>query len=243
MAEAAPYLFDRMFEVSNTGADISEATAAEKMREEWERKMADACIKSFEEGQAAGETETLQRIEAETLEQVKLVVSSAQKMLSAVERECDQIHRDSIQIASMAAELLAGELLARHPTINAEALFSEALEHARNAPHIAISVNDAHAGKVQDVVTVAAIEQGFAGKVVVLGDPETETGDCALQWADGGISINTEKIRSEIRKVVRAHLDRLPGGHDNAQSTQTKVQDDQSNVTASEPGAGSGERS
>lgn len=242
MAEAAPYLFDRMFEVSNTGADISEASAAEKMREEWERKMADACIKSFEEGQAAGEAETLQRIEAETLEQAKQLVAAAQKMIRTVESECDQIRRDSIEIAGMVADLLAGELISRHPTLNTEALFREALEHASDAPHIAITVNDAHAEEIQKAVTAQSAERGFTGKLIVLGDPETKTGDCALQWADGGISIDSDKVRGEIMKLVRNHLDRMPGPQENAESGAA-THTEQSIATESEPDAGSGERS
>lgn len=240
MAETAPYLFDRMFEVSSSGADISEASAAEKMRDEWERKMADACISSFEEGQAAGEAETLQRLEAETLEQTKQLVSRAHKIMGTIERECDSIRRNSIEIATVAADLLASELIARHPTLNTEALFRDALEHANEAPHIAITVNDAHAEQIQTIITRIASERGFAGKLVVLGDPETTAGDCSLQWADGGVTVNSDKIRAEILKLVRKHLDQLPEAS-KAASPAPVTDTEQSIVTASDAESGSGE--
>jgi len=58
-------------------------------------------------------------------------------------------------------------------------------------------------------VTSIADERGFTGKIIVLGDPETKKGDCALQWADGGITLDFEKTSRKISQLVRRHLDRL----------------------------------
>ena len=240
MAEAAPYLFDRMFEVTSKGTETTEAAAALKLKEEWERKMADACVKSFEEGQATGEAEALNRLEAETLEQVKQFVGSAQKILGEVEKECDLIRKNAIEIASMTANLLARELISRHPTLNTEVLFRDALEHAGSVPHIAVTVNDAHAQAVQATVTAIAAERGFGGKIVVLGDPETRIGDCSLQWADGGIAIDTEKTQAAVLSLIRNHLDRLTARPASEQA-QSVDQTDDPILTASEPEAGSGE--
>jgi len=239
MAEAAPYLFDRMFEVAPNGSDISDVTAAEKMRDEWERKMADACCKSFEEGQEAGQAEAYQKLEAETLEQTKQLVSTAGKIFSAVERECNQIRNNAIEIAQMTADHLAGELISRHPTLNTEALFRDALEYAGDAPHIAITVNDAHAEKVQQAVTNLAAEQGFTGKLVVLGDPETKVGNCALQWADGGSAFDADRTRNAIAKLVRQHLEmnsNKSAGRECDATAQTKQSIESTSGSDSGPG-------
>lgn len=241
MAEAAPYLFDRMFEVSNKGSESAEAAAAAKREEEWERKMADACLKSFEEGEAAGKAEALQQLEAETLQQVNAVLDASQKILGAVERECDQVRRNAIGIAQAVAELLAGELISRHPELNTEALFSDALEYAGDAPHIAVTVNDAHAERVQTIVTKLAAERGFDGKIVVLGDPETAVGDCSLQWADGGVALETDKLRAAIAGLVRSHLDRIAGGRPPHDQQQAESQAEDPIETEPEPDAGPGE--
>lgn len=240
MAEAAPYLFDRTFEVTSKGSESAEASAALKLQEDWERKLADACCKSFEEGEAAGKAEALRQLEAETLEQVKQLVTGADKIFRAVDSECEQVRRNAIEIASTAAELLSGELISRHPTLNTEALFRDALEHACDAPHIAITVNDAHADQIQKTVAAVSAERGFAGKLVVIGDPETKIGDCSLQWADGGIALDTGKTRAEIHKLVRNHLDRPTNGseavqHDPATRAEPSI------VTASALEAGSGD--
>lgn len=209
MAEVAPYLFDRAFEVTKSGSDASEATARAKLKEEWEKKMADACLKSFEEGQEVGKAEALQQLEAETLEQVTSLIGSAQKIMDAVEAECNQIRRNAIEIGVTAAKLLADELISRNPALSVEALFADALEYAGDAPHIAVTVNDACAERIQQIVTKVAAERAYTGKVVVLGDPETKTGDCSLQWADGGVAVDRERIESTLSGLVRKHLDRI----------------------------------
>jgi len=241
MAEAAPYLFDRMFEASNKGSESAEAAAAAKREEEWERKMADACLTSFEEGQAAGRAEAMQQLEAETLQQVNAVLDASKKILGAVERECSQTRRNAIKIAQAAADLLAGELISRHPELNAEALFRDALEYAGDAPHIAITVNDAHAERVQAIVTKLAAERGFDGKIVVLGDPETAVGDCSLQWADGGVALETDKLRKAIAHLVRNHLGRIAGSEPPGDQQQAERQAENQIETEPAPDAGPGE--
>lgn len=244
MAEAARYMFDRAFDIPARGSEPEEAAAA--------RKMAEACCTAYEEGQADGEANALKRIEAETLEQVKVLIGSAQKLLGAVEGECSQIRRDAMELANMTASLLAGELIARHPTLNPESLFREALEHIGDAPHIAVTVNDAHAAMVQSAVSAIAAERGFTGKIVVLGDPETKFGDCSLQWADGGIALDFEKTLKDIRAIVRRHLDRLTAEEPAVSSiaadagtpdahTDTAPDNNTGTETASAPPAGSGE--
>lgn len=209
MAEAAPYMFDRSFDAPTKGTEPEEAVAARKMKEEWERKMAEACCSAFEEGQAQGKAEALQSIEEATRAETGVLLESALKLQGIVKQECNHIRRNAIELASITAKLLAEELIAQSPSLKLEKLFTDALEHLNEAPHIAITVNDALAESVQKSVTAIASDRGFAGKIVVLGDPETTKGDCALQWADGGISLDFKKTSTEISRLVRRHLDRL----------------------------------
>ncbi len=212
MAEAARYMFDRTFDAPVKGTEPDEVVAARKIQEEWERKMAEACCSAFEAGQAEGQTEALKGIEETTRAETGVLVESATRMLGNVEQECDQIRQNAIKLATMTANVLAEELISRNPSLNLEKLFTEALEHLGDAPHIALTVNDEMAEGVQKNVTEIAADRGFSGKIVVLGDPETKKGDCSLQWADGGISLDFEKTRAEVTRLVRRHLGRLNSG-------------------------------
>lgn len=203
MAEAVRYLFDRTFEVAAKG----DGGVPRKIQEEWESKMAEACCTAFEEGRAEGEAEARKGIELETRDQVGALLKCAEQLLNNVKLECDSIRREAIELAGTTATLLAGEMIERMPSAYLETLFAEALEHAGDAPHIALTVNDALVDTIQKTITLIAAERGYTGKIIVLGDPETRTGDCCLQWADGGISVNFEKTRNAIARIVQRHLD------------------------------------
>jgi len=207
MAEAVKYLFDRTFESTSKGAGSIGTSAARQLQEEWERKRADACCTAFEEGRAEGEAEARKGIELETRDQVGALLQCAEQLLGAVKCECEGIRREAIQLASTTATLLARELIERMPVANMEQVFAEALEHAGDAPHIALTVNDNLVESVQKTITSIAAERGFSGKIIVLGDPEIKTGDCCLQWADGGISVDFEKTNNAIAQIVNRHLD------------------------------------
>ena len=209
MAEAARYMFDRKFDSAVKGSEPEEVVAARKMQEEWERKMAEACCTAYEEGRSEGEAEALNGIQEATRVETGVLLDGAKNLLGDVEQECDHIRQRAIELATMTANLLAEELIARMPAINLEVLFTDALEHMGDAPHIALTVSDTLAETVQTNVKSIAAERGYSGKIVVLGDPETKKGDCSLQWADGGISLDFEKTRSKISRLVSRHLDRL----------------------------------
>jgi len=209
VAEAARYLFDRTFDAPVKGTESEEAVAHRQLQDEWERKMAEACCTAYEEGRAEGEEAARKSLEADMRLQVENLLASAQKIAAGLESECDRIRGDAIELGSLSANVLAEELIARSPELNLESLFTEALEHMDDAPHIALTVNDMLVDGVQKLVTSVATERGFTGNIVVLGDPETKQGNCVVQWADGGIALDIDKKRSAITQIVRRHLDRL----------------------------------
>ena len=47
---------------------------------------------------------------------------------------------------------------------------------------------------------------GFAGRLIVLGDPEIRMGDGRLEWADGGLVRDINAISSEINTRISAYL-------------------------------------
>lgn len=167
--------------------------------------MAEACCAAFEKGVA----ETLKGLEADTRDQVNVLLESAQQLLGQVERECNAIRTNAITLATTTATLLAEELTKRMPEANLEALFADALELIGETPHVTFRVNDALVEPVRKAVSSIADERGFTGKIVVLGDRETKIGDCSLQWADGGIELEGEKIRDAISAIVKHHLEKM----------------------------------
>jgi flagellar assembly protein FliH len=55
-------------------------------------------------------------------------------------------------------------------------------------------------------LTAIAQIRGFAGRLIVLGDPEVAEGDARLEWADGGVVRDAAAVERAIRSALARHL-------------------------------------
>jgi flagellar assembly protein FliH len=51
-----------------------------------------------------------------------------------------------------------------------------------------------------------AKQGGFAGQLVILAEPDVATGDCKIEWADGGIVLERAVIDAKIDELVRGYM-------------------------------------
>jgi flagellar assembly protein FliH len=51
-----------------------------------------------------------------------------------------------------------------------------------------------------------AKQSGFAGRLVILAEPEIETGDCRIEWADGGVVLERAAIEAKISELVGRYM-------------------------------------
>ncbi len=105
-----------------------------------------------------------------------------------------------MDVAVAVARKLAPALIAREPLSEISALTSECLRHLNTAPHLVVRIND----RLQDVarkeLDAIAQARGFAGRLVILGEPDLPPGDCRIEWADGGIVRSRADDRSPHRR-------------------------------------------
>jgi flagellar assembly protein FliH len=52
--------------------------------------------------------------------------------------------------------------------------------------------------KIQNIST----QRAFPGKIVILADAEVTSGDCRIEWADGGIERNTSATTKSIEQTL-----------------------------------------
>ena len=49
-------------------------------------------------------------------------------------------------------------------------------------------------------------QSGFAGWLVILAEPEIDTGDCRIEWADGGVVLERAAIEAKINELVGRYI-------------------------------------
>jgi len=202
MAEAAKYMFDRDLEAPVTIAEPPEVIVERQLRAEFEQQLEEA----RDQGRREGEEEARKSLEAKADAALEQLVIKAESILGHLQDECRIIRSEAMQTALAASRCLAGELIEREPMALLEALFRECLEHLGQAPHIAVRVHDSLAERFQEKSAAIAEQHGFRGKIIVLGDPETRSGDCRIEWADGGIARDFESLNAAVVKIVNHHL-------------------------------------
>lgn len=116
------------------------------------------------------------------------------------------IEQAAVRLAHHAAEKLAADLIAQQPAAELTALLRTCLAEIRVVPHLAIRVAEDQVEDMRRHADEAARLAGFAGKMIVIGEPQIAAGDGRIEWADGGIVRDIEEIKRAIDTAVAGYL-------------------------------------
>ncbi len=191
---AAKFTFDTDFRSEARGrrvTDVDVATAREQGMQD-----------GFAQGQQAARAEA----NAALIHMAGLISSQAEKLLAAQGARDHLIEAAAAALAVTLAKRIAGAALADRPSALIEQAARECLVHARTAPHLAVRVNEAAVEDAEKLFGRLTRESGYAGKVIILGEPEIAPGDARLEWADGGVVIDAAALDDKISAAVAAVL-------------------------------------
>ena len=135
----------------------------------------------------------------EALDRVAAELPMLIRNLQAIE---DDARREALTFAKIFAEKLAGRLIERSPMAPIEATARAILDDLRGAAHVAIRVAPALVDPCKNRLTLLMRENGIEPKLFVFPDPEIAVGDCRIEWADGGIVRERDKLEYLIDKSI-----------------------------------------
>jgi len=156
------------------------------------------------EGFQAGLTQARAEAQDQTGGLVARLLQSIERLASQEHARLDDVEWQAAQVAISAARRLAGAALADKPMAGLENAVRECLGHARLAPHLVVRVNEASVETVETMLVRLTRETGFAGKLVVLGEPDIGPGDGRIEWADGGFVVDQAKLGLLIDQAVES---------------------------------------
>lgn len=163
------------------------------------------------EGFSAGQEHGRREAESQFNALVGKLARSADKLVADEERRVAEIEEQAAHVAIVTAQGLARAALAERPHAALERAVRECLGHARLAPHLVVRVNEAAVEAVEGLLAGLARETGFAGRLVVLGQPDIAPGDGRIEWADGGFVIDGARLEQLVEQAVAGLF-----GHDRA---------------------------
>ncbi|RDJ25383.1 flagellar assembly protein FliH [Bosea caraganae] len=154
------------------------------------------------EGFSAGQEQGRREAESQFNALVGKLVRSADKLVADEQKRLAEIEGQAAQVAIVTAQGLARAALAQQPLAALERAVRECLGHARLAPHLVVRVNETAVEPVESMLAGLAREMGFAGRLVVLGQPDIAIGDGRIEWADGGFVVDGARLEQLVEQAV-----------------------------------------
>ena len=101
---------------------------------------------------------------------------------------------------------LCDALIASEPLGEIGALVSDCFSHLVSTPHLVVRINTSLYEAARERIELLAKQSGFAGRLVILAEPEIETGDCRIEWADGGVVLERAAVEAKINELVGRYM-------------------------------------
>jgi flagellar assembly protein FliH len=197
---------------------FNEEFASERRTQSFGRRAADMerLKQAEEEGYSRGLLEGRRDTEQEAAMRMAAAVESLAAQSAAILAELDgqraHFEQEAAALAITFARKLAGEAVAREPLAALEAAAAECFRQLSATPHLVARVPADLVDRVKAVLDRQAHERGFAGRLVVLGEPDMVAGDFQLEWADGGVGRDGQALDRRVSEAIARHLGPLPAG-------------------------------
>ncbi|MCU0884227.1 MAG: FliH/SctL family protein [Beijerinckiaceae bacterium] len=164
----------------------------------------------FQDGFAQGRQAAEAEAQAALKHMAGVLAAQAEALLGQQQARLDLIEASAAALAVTMARRLAGAALADKPAALIEQAARECIVHARSAPHLAVRVNEAAVEDAETLFGRLTRESGYAGKVIILGEPDIAPGDARFEWADGGVVIDRARLEQTIAAAAEQVLGKRP---------------------------------
>ena len=198
MAAPAKFLFDMDFSAPDKSRERP-ATPAEIAQ-----KIATAEARAYRDGYDAGQREAKAESDRRTalaLEEIGIGIQGIAARYSGIE---SRMETEAVDVA--VARKLCSELMAGEPLTEIMALVSDCFSHLVSTPHLVVRINDTLYDAARERIERMAKQSGFEGRLVILAEPEIDSGDCRIEWADGGVVLERTAIEAKINELVGRYM-------------------------------------
>src|SRR5436190_1340474 len=172
MAAPAKFLFDTDFSAPDKARERA-ASAAEIAE-----KLASAEARAYRDGYDAGQREAkaeTERRAALALEEIDIALKSIMARFGDIET---RMETEAVDVAVAAARKLCSELIAAEPLGEITGLLTDCFSQLVSTPHLVVRINDSLYETARERIERLAKQHGFEGRLVILAEPEIDTGDC-----------------------------------------------------------------
>jgi len=199
MGAPAKFLFDNDFSApKKTERSVSTAEIAQQI--------ADAEARGFRAGHETGRNEaTVEngRRQSQALADIARSIGAIAQQLAGTEA---RMEAEAVDVAIAVARKLCAALIAAEPLAEMRALVSDCFRHLTSTPHLVVRINDQLYDAARHDIERLAKQSGFEGRLVILAEPDIASGDCRIEWADGGVVLDRAATDAKIDELVGRYI-------------------------------------
>lgn len=161
------------------------------------------------EGRAEALAEAARTMEQHTADALATIARELGALAARSEQLAGDLQRQAAAAIRAVVRKAVPALCRRDPLSEVEALLVECLREALDEPRIVLRVAPESFEPVQRGLASLTADSAYGGKVVLLADEGIASGDCRIEWADGGAERNTGRLLADIDAAL-ARLDSIP---------------------------------
>ena len=194
------FTFDTVFD-ANTGAVIA---ATRPKRAFTPDEVEGAKAQAFAEGERSGVVRAEQAAAAALAE----IAQAATAALSALSRLVHDHRATSAELALATGRTIAGAALDQFPEAPASAALAAMAREMEATPRLAVRTSADLVERLQAALEDTAQRCGYAGQIIVRGDPTLPLAAFVIDWGDGRASFDpveaSERVAQALRGAVEA---------------------------------------
>lgn len=203
--EIKPFGFNRSFELANSqvGAELSDDLLAEvatmratlaQLRSRHAEALLEARLEGFEAGRVRASAESASALLAAT-DALHATLDDIDAHLSDQTRA---IHRDAVDVALLAAEMLAGHAVDFAPARAVDEALGRALEQVTRGTALVIRVHPDLADAMAERLTTRIAQERRKLDLNLVPDESIVPGDGQISWNEGGLIVDAAKRREAL---------------------------------------------
>lgn len=173
---------------------------------EHERLLAEAVRNARQDGADEGlqSAEAMAaRMQVEALEVLSRQISTA---LAGADELAKSVEAQAAELARVIGQTIARHALSVYPQAALMAVIEECFVPLRRQAQLTVRVSEDDADSVREQLEAMAEEQGFAGRLVVRGEPGFTRPDVRIEWPEGSMELDHEALMDQINETISTHL-------------------------------------
>lgn len=200
---AKPFLFDTTFDAPE---DVAAAAAAEPPPEPQfsQAELEEARNAAYGEGVAAGQAEAAAQFDQHADQLLRHIADQLGACIAAA--ETTQAETSSLLPTMTVATVKKAfpALAVNHGEDEILTLVRTGLQSAMDEPRIVVRLSDDDYENLEPQLGALPAQSGFPGKLVTLSDMTISPGDARVEWADGGMIRDLNRITDSIADALSA---------------------------------------